>query len=174
MRIYNLRERNVRRKAPSFFSDVYPVGWRETAAFLKCTYLRRLGGWRWARRNVASTEMNTVAFPASSKRLTTKHSTLYRRHPQTTPAIKESKSAYSRLIFFAQGPLPCQSVSNWAVWVMMWVFEIATDISRVCDPHPAGLWQSGRGFEPAAGSTLTFPQLGSGDVCWDQRTWGSE
>lgn len=44
---------------------------------------------------------------------------------------------------------------------MMWVLEIATDISLVCDPDTAGLWQSGRGFEPAAGSTLTFPQLGS-------------
>lgn len=102
-----------------------------------------------------------------------KQSTFYRKYPQTTPAITESKSAYSRLMFLHKA-LPCQSVSNWDVGVMMWVLAIETDISLVCNPHPAGLWQSGPGFEPAAGSTLTFPQLGSRDVCGDQRLGGSE
>lgn len=35
---------------------------------------------------------------------------------------------------FSKGPLRCWSVSNWAVWVIMWVLEIATYISQVCDP----------------------------------------
>lgn len=81
------------------------------------------------------------------------------QQPRTPRKTSMTESADSKL-FYAGAP-SCQNVSNWAVWVMMWVSEMATDLFPVCDPDTAGLWQSGQGFEPAAGSTLTFPQLGS-------------
>lgn len=103
-----------------------------------------------------------------------KQSAFHRRYPQLKLAMIQNLNLPTVCYSFANGPLLCQSVSNGAVCVIMWVLEIATDISPVCDPCPAGLWQSELGFEPTAGSTLPFPQLGSSDACKDQRLGASE
>lgn len=52
---------------------------------------------------------------------------------KTLDQLFESQSASNKL-FDTGGLFPRQTVSNWAVWVMMWVLEIATEIFQVRDP----------------------------------------
>lgn len=77
---------------------------------------------------------------------------------------------------FTKGPWSVtKSVSNWAVWVMMWELQIATDISLVCDPHTAGASDSlGWDLNQQLVQHSLSPQSGSRDVWGDQRLRGSK